>query len=93
MDTIWFKTSSGDSRGVQPTAQHPGSWHNCWPVTTALLLMACLDVHLQQESIHQPRGEMHCTADPPSHTACSNQSPLNEVGMFEFKRIRSIFKM
>lgn len=39
------------------------------------------------------RNSLHHTADPPSHTENSTQSPLNEVGMFQFKGIRSIFKM
>lgn len=56
--------------------------------------MACLETDFVQESIHQPWGEkLRRTADPPSRPENSTQSPLNEVGMFQFKGIKSIFKM
>lgn len=55
--------------------------------------MACLQADLVWKPIHQPQDEEHRTADPPSHTESSAPGPLNEAGMFQFKGIRSIFKM
>lgn len=56
--------------------------------------MPCLETDLARVNPSTPGwNPLHCTADPPSHTEISTQSPLNEAGMFQFKGIKSIFKM
>lgn len=96
---LGLKTWPGDQRRVQPPA-HP---------TPGVLaqITTPLGYHQRSGSDGLPRdwpcagvnpstlgwNALHRTADPPSHTESSTQSPLNEVGMFQFKGIRNIFKM
>lgn len=56
--------------------------------------MARLETDLARVNPSTPGwNPLHGTADPPSHTESSAQSPLNEAGMVQFKGIKSIFKM
>lgn len=90
-DLTW--RSEKGSALCTPQTWGPGTNHNSTGCHQRLE-MACLEADLAQVNPSTPGwNPLHGSADPPSHRESSAQSPLNEVGMFQFKGIKNIFKM